>query len=263
MTDVTDATFATEVIERSHQVPVVVDLWAEWCGPCRTLGPILERVVAETDGAVELAKVDVDANPTISQQFKVQSIPAVYAVRDGAVVDGFVGALPEAQVREFVQRIAPAIEPSEVDRLLDAGDEASLRTALGLEPGDERVVLALAELLALSATAADHDSAAAGVDSGAAAGVDSGAAAGVDSGAGAEALSLLERIPESPETRRIAALVRVGPAPGGDEVLERLGSLLERVADDDEARGEFVDLLELLDEEERAEWRRRLSARLF
>jgi len=247
VTDVTDATFATEVIERSHQVPVVVDLWAEWCGPCRTLGPILERVVAETDGAVELAKVDVDANPTISQQFKVQSIPAVYAVRDGAVVDGFVGALPEAQVREFVQRIAPELEPSEVDRLLDAGDEASLRTALGLEPGDERVVLALAELLALSATAADHDS----------------AAAGVDSGAGAEALSLLERIPESPETRRIAALVRVGPAPGGDEVLERLGSLLERVADDDEARGEFVDLLELLDEEERAEWRRRLSARLF
>ena len=140
MADVTDATFGTEVIERSHQVPVLVDLWAEWCGPCRTLGPILERVVAETDGAVELAKVDVDANPRISQQFQVQSIPAVYAIRDGAVADSFLGALPEAQVREFVARISGPVEPSEIDRLLAAGDEDSLRAALELDPRSAGVI---------------------------------------------------------------------------------------------------------------------------
>src|SRR3954454_8656221 len=87
--DVTDATFQTAVIDRSHEVPVVVDLWAPWCGPCRTLGPIIEKVVAGTDGKVELAKVDTDANPGVANAFQVQSIPAVYALKDGKVVDGF------------------------------------------------------------------------------------------------------------------------------------------------------------------------------
>src|SRR5438270_8270313 len=107
MTDVTDATFERDVLERSAQVPVVVDLWAEWCGPCRTLGPILEKVVAATDGKVELAKVDVDSNPRVGATFQVQSIPAVFALRDRQVVDSFVGALPEAAVQEFVARLAP------------------------------------------------------------------------------------------------------------------------------------------------------------
>jgi putative thioredoxin len=88
-------------------VPVVVDLWAEWCGPCKTLGPIIEKVVEETNGAVELAKVDVDANPQISQAFKVQSIPAVYAIVEGKIVDTFIGAFPESVVREFVEKLAP------------------------------------------------------------------------------------------------------------------------------------------------------------
>src|SRR6476646_8875413 len=92
--DVTDATFLRDVLDRSTQVPVVVDLWAEWCGPCRTLGPILERVVASTDGQVELVKVDTDSNPRVSATFQVQSIPAVFALRDRQVVDSFVGALP-------------------------------------------------------------------------------------------------------------------------------------------------------------------------
>src|SRR5918992_1205 len=119
MADVTDATFERDVIERSRSVPVVVDLWAEWCGPCRTLGPILEKVVAETEGRVELAKVDVDANPAVSSAFRVQSIPAVYALSGGKVVDSFIGALPESQVRAFVARLAPVA--SEADRLVEAG----------------------------------------------------------------------------------------------------------------------------------------------
>ncbi len=105
MADVTDATFATDVVERSKTVPVVVDLWAEWCGPCKSLGPILEKVIGETNGLVELAKVDVDANPEVGAAFQVQSIPAVYAMKDGQVVDGFVGAQGEPQVVEFVQRL--------------------------------------------------------------------------------------------------------------------------------------------------------------
>ncbi len=143
--DVTDATFSTAVIERSKSVPVVVDLWAEWCGPCKTLGPILEKVIAETNGKVELAKVDVDANPEISQAFNVQSIPAVFALREGKIIDTFVGALPEAAVREFIARLAPGA--SKVDQLLDAGDEVSLRAALGLDAKNVDVAVKLGDLL--------------------------------------------------------------------------------------------------------------------
>src|SRR5207302_4524483 len=101
MIEVTDSTFEHDVIERSADVPVVVDLWAPWCGPCRTLGPIIERVVDATDGRVVLVKVNVDENPGVSQAFQVQSIPAVYALKDGKVVDGFIGAQPEPAVRAF------------------------------------------------------------------------------------------------------------------------------------------------------------------
>src|SRR5947208_4946944 len=143
--DVTDSTFETAVLERSTQVPVVVDLWADWCGPCRTLGPILEKVIGETEGRVELVKVDVDANPQVAGAFRVQSIPAVYALKDRKVVDSFIGAVPEAQVREFVGRLAPTA--SEADLLVEKGDEASLRAALDLEPDHAGAVVGLAELL--------------------------------------------------------------------------------------------------------------------
>ncbi len=145
MTDVTDATFTTAVVERSKSVPVVVDLWAEWCGPCKTLGPILEKVVAEMNGAVELAKVDVDANPRVSQAFNVQSIPAVFALVDGKVVDRFVGALPEREVREFVERLAPGA--SEIDQLTARGDESSLREALERDPNNLEALVSLGEIL--------------------------------------------------------------------------------------------------------------------
>jgi putative thioredoxin len=145
VTEVTDATFGTAVMERSMSVPVVVDLWAEWCGPCKTLGPIIEKVIGETDGAVELAKVDVDSNPQVSQAFKVQSIPAVYAIYEGKIVDSFVGALPESAVRAFIEKLAPGA--SEVDQLVDAGDEESLRAALELDATNVDAAVALGDLL--------------------------------------------------------------------------------------------------------------------
>lgn len=233
MADVTDATFTTDVVERSRTVPVVVDLWAEWCGPCRTLGPILEKVVADTGGQVELAKVDIDANPSVAAMFQVQSIPAVYAMKDGKVVDGFLGAQPEWQVAEFVQRLYPSAEDREVDRLVAAGDEASLRAALELEPSEETVIVALAELL-------------------------------VSDGRAEEGLALLERIPESPATRRVAALARTGGLADAGDLDARLDSLLSQVKDDDDARQQFVDLLELIEDPDAAgAWRRKLAARLF
>jgi putative thioredoxin len=231
MTDVTDATFQTDVLDRSQDVPVVVDLWAEWCGPCRTLGPILERVVGETGGQVALAKVDIDSNPQVAAAFQVQSIPAVFAISEGKVVDSFIGALPEPSVRAFVAKLAPA--ESEADRLAARGDETSLRAALELEHDHPAAVVALAELLA-------------------------------ERGEGEEALALLTRVPESAETRRVAALARVGDA-AGDDVTGRLESLLDRVKDDEEARREYVDLLEMLgsDDPRTPQFRRALASRLY
>jgi len=232
--DVTDAAFETEVVQRSHRTPVVVDLWAPWCGPCKTLGPILERAVEATGGAVVLAKVNVDQNPQVAAAFRVQGIPAVYALKDGKVVDGFVGAQGEAFVTDFVARLVPSAEENEVHRLLAAGDETSLRAALELDPDNAEVIVALAELLA-------------------------------GSGRGEEALELLARIPETPATRRVAALARSGGQVDVDHLDERLTELLGRVRDDDDARREYVDLLELLgpDDPRTAQYRKALTARLY
>src|SRR6266480_3759087 len=108
--DVTEATFETDVLERSRTVPVVMDLWAEWCGPCKQLSPILEKLAAEANGDWVLAKVDVDANPQLSAALQVQSIPMVVAVVGGQLVPGFLGALPEAQVREWLGQVLAAAE---------------------------------------------------------------------------------------------------------------------------------------------------------
>jgi putative thioredoxin len=141
--DATDATFERDVIQRSHEHPVVVDFWAEWCGPCRMLGPVIERAVEMREGQVELVKVDTDANPRISQAFGIQSIPAVKAFKDGKVVDEFVGALPPVQVERFLDRIVP----SEADALVASGTEADLRRALELDPGRADATVALARLV--------------------------------------------------------------------------------------------------------------------
>ena len=139
--DVTEATFEQEVVERSRQVPVVVDFWAEWCGPCKQLTPALEKAEAERQGSVVLAKVDVDANQRLAAAFQVQGIPAVKAFRDGKVVDEFVGALPPAKVEAFFDGLAP----SRADELLAAGDELSLREASELEPRRADIAVALAK----------------------------------------------------------------------------------------------------------------------
>ncbi len=141
--EVTEATFQSAVLDRSHQVPVVVDFWAEWCGPCRQLGPVIEKAVAARAGKIELAKVDVDANPMLARTFRIQGIPAVKAFRDGRVVSEFVGAQPPANVERFLD----ALLPSEADALAAQGDEASLRKALELEPNRADAIVPLARIL--------------------------------------------------------------------------------------------------------------------
>ena len=231
----TDATFQTDVLERSLTTPVIVDLWAPWCGPCTTLGPILEKVVDETDGEVLLAKVNVDENPQIAQAFRAQSIPAVHAIIEGKLGPSFLGARPESEVREFVSSLLPTREQTEVERLREIGDEVSLLSALDLEPADAATICDLAELYA-------------------------------GEGRYDEALRLLDRIPESADTRRIAAYARSEGCYATEEsIIDRLGHLLEVVKGDDEARREFVDLLELLGpaDPRTAGFRRQLTSRLF
>jgi putative thioredoxin len=234
MIDVTDATFNEEVIERSKQAAVVIDLWAPWCGPCKTLGPILDTVIDEFDGAVVGVKINIDENPEIAQAFQVQSIPMVVAFKDGESVDGFMGAQGEPMVRDFISKLVPTPEENQLDALVEAGDETSLLAALEIESDHVEGVTKLADLM-------------------------------VADGRGDEAIALMKRIPESPETRRIAALARTGDLAETDEVNDELATLLTKVKTDDDARQRFVDLLEVMgaDDSRTAGWRKKLSGALF
>ncbi len=159
--DVTEATFQTEVLERSLNTPVVVDFWAEWCGPCKQLSPLLERLAAEADGQWVLAKVDVDSNQRLAAAFRVQSIPTVYAVVGGQPVDGFAGVIPETQLRQWLDAILKAAgvetpEPETDGRIIDADDyvaagdldeaEALYREVLAERPAEELALSGLAQV---------------------------------------------------------------------------------------------------------------------
>lgn len=245
MIDVTDATFEAEVLQRSMNTPVVVDLWAPWCGPCKTLGPIIEKVVDETNGQVVLAKINVDENPQASQAFQVQSIPAVYALDQGQVVANFMGAQPEAQIREFVSQLLGAGNAAgnvagddEITMLLNQGDEESLRRVLELDAENKPATVMLAQLLMQGER--------------------------VD-----EAVVLLSAAPaDDPDFAALLAAARsmALPPDAESEIDAKLADLLTRVKGNDEARDEFVALLEELgtgNPESASAWRRKLSTQLY
>ena len=235
--DVTDATFETEVVQRSMTTPVVVDLWAPWCGPCKTLGPIIEKVVDETAGKVVLAKVNVDENPQVSQAFRVQSIPAVFAIANGQVVDTFVGAQPEPKIREFVNNLISGELEAELAALAAAGDEASLRRALEIDATYKPAAVALAHMLLTAGQAND-------------------------------ALAVLAPVPEDDDVKMLADAARAAALPSDDRsrIEGRLGELIGSVKGDDDARTEAIELIDELavgDPTGAADWRKKLSTQLF
>ncbi len=233
MKEVSDATFATDVIERSKDIPVIVDLWAPWCEPCKALTPIIETAVIATEGKVELVTVNIDENHQIRETFQVQSIPAVYAFKDGAVIDGFMGAQGEEVVTNFVNGLLPSEQEKIIEALLSEGSEESLTEILTAVPDHNEAIIALAKLY-------------------------------LEQERNEEAISLLNKIPESAESRQLLALARTGDVKS-DEIHQRLENLLHKVKEDEEARQEYVDLLDVLGPEslEANNYRRKLASKLF
>jgi putative thioredoxin len=257
--DVTDTDFEQVVIEGSKQRPVVVDMWAAWCGPCRTLGPILEKVAAERDGAFLLAKLDVDANAVgnaLLQAVQSQGIPTVVAFRDGQPVNMFIGAYPEPEVNRFIDTLVPSEAEIEADEAMAeeaAGDlesaEAGYRDALEKDPENGEAAVGLARIL-------------------------------LGRGELDQAKALVEPLLPDPDAERVMATVRVrgwatdaGTGPLGDarrdaaagrwrEALDGLLAVLED--EPDAARASMVDVFATLDDDPLvAEYRPKLAARLF
>jgi putative thioredoxin len=245
--DVTEQDFQTAVLDRSRELPVVVDFWAEWCGPCRQLTPLLEKATQEREGKVVLAKLDTDANPGISQAFGIQGIPAVKAFDDGRIVSEFVGAQPPAVVERFFD----ALVPSEADALVEAGDEASLRRALELEPNRTDARVGLARLL----HARGEDDAALELVDG---------IAGDFAAEGLAARIRLERDPDTAEaTREAFAALDAG------DIQRGLDGLVEAIPSSDghreDLRRAVVGVLDQLGVEHplSREYRRRLASALY
>jgi putative thioredoxin len=231
--DVTDATFQTEVVERSHTVPVIVDFWAPWCGPCKSLTPILERATAATEGLVELVKLNIDENPGATQAFHVQSIPAVFAIKDGKVIHNFTGGQSDQYVQQLVQALLPDPMQTRIIELLANGTEEALRDAVALAPGNEDAICTLADLL-------------------------------IRTGKAEEALTFLVRLPETDKVRKLGATARLAINPV-DNLDAELNALLLRVKDDEVARREYLDILETMgpNDARTGKYRKLLTQKLF
>jgi len=254
--EVTDQDFLQTVVEESKRRPVVVDLWATWCAPCRTLGPILEKVAEERGGEFLLAKLDVDANPYTAGQFGVQSIPTVVAFKDGKPVDGFVGAIPEPMVKEFIDKILPTEADHEAQEALEEelqGDlddaETKYREALEADPGNRAARLGLGRVLA-------------------------------ETGRDAEAREMVMPLLPDPEAERLLAMLEVRSwasisEPGTLASAKRLAAqgkhkealdgMLGTLRDDPDARQAMLDVFAVLGEDDPlvAEYRRKLANALF
>jgi putative thioredoxin len=254
--DATDANFDEAVVEESKRRPVIVDLWAAWCGPCRVLGPILEKAAAERGGQVLLAKLDVDANPYTAGRFGVQSIPTVYAFKDGRPVDGFIGAIPEPMVNEFIDRLLPteaelgAARAHERELEGDLGDaESTYRAALEGDDSNRDARLGLGRILA-------------------------------ETGRDDEARDVLAPLLPDAEAERVLAGIEVRSwanveGPGTDTSAKRLAAqgrhrealdaMLGSINDDAEARSSMLTLFSVLGDDDPlvGEYRRKLANALF
>ena len=278
--EVTAENFVREVIERSNETPVVVDFWATWCQPCRILGPVLEKLAVEAGGTFILAKAETEALPEIAAEFGVRSIPAVFAVRDGRVVDSFVGALPESSIRAWLERIMPtpaerlAAEALRLEATEPAAAESRYREALALTPTDAAVKTGLARVLLLQGQADETRKLVAELEArgylepeaeAVKAGLalrDQGAASG-----GVEASrDALAADPTDPP-RKLHLAEALAASGAYDEALELALAVVEEGGKEarEAARRVMINVFQLLpaDSEVVADYRRRLSAALY